>query len=240
MPRGRKPNPQNRKGYFYETEEEAVVKYLTSESKEEKEQIFNDVLYPAFCTMAESIIRRYKLYPPDEYYEETFNDAVSFLMTKLEKFNINSNFKAYSYCGTIIKNYLIYKINIYARNQKKNDSFEVREYELSEDSKYIADDSFNEAYITEVINKTAGQINKMISDPKKYDLNTNEMKVGRALETLLRNWDEMLDTDGSNKFNRSSVSLLLKEMTDMSPKEIKDNSKKFKNVYYKIKDLLSD
>ena len=54
--------------------------------------------------MVESIIRRYKLYPPqDENFDETFNDTLSFLMTKIDRFNPNSGYKAYSYCGTVCK-----------------------------------------------------------------------------------------------------------------------------------------
>ena len=59
--RGRKPG-KNRKGYWYEEQEENFKQYLKCENKEEKERIFNTVLRPAFTKMAESIIRRYNLY----------------------------------------------------------------------------------------------------------------------------------------------------------------------------------
>lgn len=48
-------------------------------------------------------MRRYKLYPPDEEFQETFDDTISFLMTKLYHFDPSTNYKAYSYCGTICK-----------------------------------------------------------------------------------------------------------------------------------------
>ena len=41
--RGRKP--KERKGYFYEKEEEAIVKYINEENADEKNRIFNDVIY---------------------------------------------------------------------------------------------------------------------------------------------------------------------------------------------------
>ena len=94
--RGRK-----RKGYFYEEQEQAVSDYINSHDKLEKNRIFNEWLKPAFTKMIESIIRRYKLYPPDECFDETFNDTISFLMTKIEKFNPDKGYRAYSYCGTI-------------------------------------------------------------------------------------------------------------------------------------------
>ena len=69
--RGRKPK---NKQYFGEEQENAVREYLSCEDKEQKNLIYNEILKPAFEKMIESIIRRYKLYIPDETYEETFHD----------------------------------------------------------------------------------------------------------------------------------------------------------------------
>ena len=68
--RGRKPKTE-RKGYFYEEQEEAVAKYLATNDIDERNEIFNTVLKPAFTKMIESIIRRYKLYVPEEEFDET-------------------------------------------------------------------------------------------------------------------------------------------------------------------------
>ena len=58
----KKHRTRERKGYFYEREEDAVKRYLTCEDETEKNEIFNTILRPAFTKMIESIIRRYKLY----------------------------------------------------------------------------------------------------------------------------------------------------------------------------------
>ena len=49
---------KERKGYFYEEQEEAVKEYLTSKSSARRNEIFNNTLLPAFTIMIESIIRR--------------------------------------------------------------------------------------------------------------------------------------------------------------------------------------
>ena len=116
--RGRK-----RKGYFYEEQEQAVYDYINAQDQIEKNKIFNEWLKPAFTKMIESIIRRYKLYPPDECFDETFNDTISFLMTKIDKFNPNKGYKAYSYCGTICKNYLLFKLNQFKKQQTRQESY---------------------------------------------------------------------------------------------------------------------
>ena len=73
--RGRKP--KERKGYFYEKEEQAIIDYTASDNREEKNKIFNTVLLPALTKMIESIIRRYKLFVPEEEFQQTFNDTIS-------------------------------------------------------------------------------------------------------------------------------------------------------------------
>ena len=84
--RGRKPKTE-RKGYFYEKQEEAVMAYIKSNDQEERNRIFKTILYPAFTKMIESIIRRYKLYVPDEEFDQTFKDTISFLLTKITNFH---------------------------------------------------------------------------------------------------------------------------------------------------------
>jgi len=237
--RGRKPSGK-RKGYFYEEEEEAFVNYLNAPTKEEKDEIFNKKLLPAFTKMTESIIRRYNLYPPDESFQDTFDDTMSFLMTKIENFNPESGYKAYSYCGTIIKNYLIYKINQFAKNQKRNSSYDAYNTEeltdITDTLRYSYDDSSSRiSFLTELMRKTANDILETINDPIKNRLNENQIKVGKALVELLTNWDELFAQMGSDKFNKSSILLFLKETTLLSTKEIRDSMKQYRSMYYLLK-----
>lgn len=242
--RGRKPSGK-RKGYFYEEEEEAFVNYLSATTKEEKDKIFNEKLLPAFTKMTESIIRRYNLYPPDESFQETFDDTISFLMTKIENFNPDSGYKAYSYCGTIIKNYLIYKINQFAKNQKRNSSYDAYNTEelsdITDTMRYSYNDSSSKiAFLTELMSKTAKDIEETINDPINNRLNENQIKVGKALVELLTNWDELFAQMGSDKFNKSSILLFLKETTLLTTKEIRDSMKGFRSMYYILKKQMID
>ncbi len=238
--RGRKPG-KVRKGYWYEEQEEAFAMYLTAETKEEKEKIFNEKLLGPFTKMTESIIRRYNLYPPDESFQETFDDTMSFLMTKIENFNPESGYKSYSYCGTIIKNYLIYKINQFAKNQKRNTSYDSYNSEemntLTDTMRYSYDggNQNNITFLTELMKKTANDINETIEDPVGNKLNENQIKVGKALVELLTNWDELFAQMGSDKFNKSSILFYLKEQTLLTTKDIRDSMKNFKSMYYVLK-----
>jgi len=233
--RGRK----KKKGYFYDEQEEAVKNYIKATTKEEKDKIFNTWLKPAFTKMVESIIRRYNLYLPDEEFTDTFNDTMSFLMTKIEKFNPDMNFKAYSYCGTICKNYLIYKINKFKKNQEKNERYDVIQRDLSNNIRFsYGERTDSVTFLNELISKTCKEIDRIIKNRDKYNLSNDEIRVGRALIELMQNWEDLFAQMGSNKFNKSSILLFLKESTFLTTKQIRDGMKKYKEAYYFLKKQL--
>ena len=243
--RGRKPSA-NKKGYYFgEEEEQAFVDYLTTESVEEKNEIFNTKLRPVFTKMTESIIRRYNLYPPDEDFDTTFNDTLSFLISKIQNYRIGSGYKAYSYCGTIIKNYLIYKVNQYSKNQKRNTSYDAYNTEeltsITDAMKYSYDDSTTRiAFLTELMGRIAGEIEGLINDKENNVLTDNQIIVGKALIYILTHWEEIMENDASYKFNKSSILLYLKEATGLGTEDIRDAMRGYRSLYFIMKNELME
>jgi len=231
--RGRK-----RKGYFYEEQEQAVVDYIQAQTQAEKDRIFNLWLRPAFTKMVESIIRRYKLRPPDEEFEETFNDTISFLMTKIELFNPSKGFKAYSYCGTICKNYLVWKLNNFLKLQSREEGFSEGHEPCPIDSHGDGEEGQNEEFLTNLIKNITDGIRKIIDEQQEPALTHNEQIVGLALINLFENWEELEQELGSNKFNKSAILLYLKELTRLDTPTIRNSMRKYKSAYYEIKKLM--
>lgn len=234
--RGRK-----RKGYFYEDQEQAVIDYINSTSKSEKNKIFNTWLRPAFTKMIESIIRRYKLMPPDEEFEETFNDTISFLMTKIDKFQPDKGFKAFSYCGTICKNYLLWKIDNFKKFQSREESYsDVYETFVNNGKDIVnnAGEPPHEDFLTNLIKNVCDEIRKIINNDTNEQLTHNEEVVGLALINLFENWEELEEELGSNKFNKSAILLYLKELTRLDTPTIRNSMKKYKTAYYSIKKIM--
>ena len=56
-----------------------------------------------------------------------------------------------------------------------------------------------------------------------------------TLINLMTNWDDIFAQMGSNKFNKSSILLFLKETTMLNTKEIRDALKVYKKRYYEVK-----
>lgn len=294
--RGRKP--KERKGYFYEREENAIVQYIRSNNEEKKNQIYNEILHPALSKMIESIIRRYKLFVPDEEFDENFNDTISYLLTKIKHYKpvineyeevetskvrgknkyvfmeeaefrdlqkdvedtapkyvrvpimdtnedsvlyplryfkkVKKKYKAYSYCGTVCRNYLMYKCSQYSKKRKRNTSYDTMFEELNNDSRYSVEEDENYGLAERLVNDTADGIMDILDNYDIYNLTEDEIVVGRALVNLLRNWETILP-EGSNKLQKSAILYSLREETMMTTKQIRDNMKKYFALYAELK-----
>lgn len=236
---------KERKGYFYETQEEAVKEYLTTTDIIKKNDIFNTILMPAFTTMIESIIRRYNLHIPNEEFDETFNDTISFLMSKIEHFDpdkvskkTGKAFKAYSYCGTICKNYLLHKRIEYSKEIERASSYDSMCEELNDDLRYSSHYNDKETLLNDVINGAVFAIKDIMAGNVRGTLTDKEMLVGQALIDLLENWEDILVGDGSNKLNKSTILYHLRETTRLSTKEVRDSMRKYKKAYFGIKEKI--
>jgi len=238
--RGRKPNPNN-KNYFGSEEEKAFQEYLYTEDKEKRDRIFKEKLTPAFTKMIESIIRRYNLFTPSENFEDTFNDTMSFLVTKVSNFKPDKAKKAYSYCGTVCKNYLILKRSQAMKNDKRFLSYDTMYTESNPDNRVVEGnsvgyDSFNRELMFRVMNNIGEVIERGYWD-NGDELSDSEEKVGSALMEILNNWESLfMQMDDTQKFNKTNVLYFIKENTMLSTKAIRDAMKKFKLTYFSVKD----
>ena len=179
--RGRKPS--ERKGYFYEEQEQAVIDYVNSTDEKERNRIYNNILMPAFNKMVESIINRYKLYIPDEEFNETFSDTISFLMTKIHLFNPDSGYKAYSYCGTICKNYLIWRVKTYNKQITRVAKYDEVQNEICDSLRMSYKDNYNKRqFLTELITESANSVENVMTNDKK--LKENEKKIERINQRI--------------------------------------------------------
>jgi hypothetical protein len=222
------PRPRTQKIYFGEDQEKAVVSYLESTDETERNKIFNEYLREPLIIMVESIIRRYKLYRKDMEFEEIHNDTLSFLITKISKFDHTKNHKAYSYFGTICKNYLMGAIQKDTKEQNRSVSYDDISSSIEDrpDLSYTID-AFQLDY-RDVIIKLTNELEEFIENE---DLTENERKLGYALLEIFSNFDKIFQVGDGNKFNKNLILLSLREMTSLSTKEIRISLKRFKKLY---------
>lgn len=233
--RGRKPGTK-RTGYFYEEQEQAFVDYINSTDQTFRNKIFKEKLYPAFTKMIESIIRRYELFTPSEDFSDTFHDTMSFLITKVNNYDVTKGYKVYSYCGTICKNYLILKRTQDMKKREQLLSYDNIFNEKNQDNRI---DDFSKEKFTfhdELIQETVKEIDNFLIDNE--NLNKNDIIVGYALKELLVNWEKIFKRLETNKFNKTSFIYFMKETTNLTTTEIRNSMKKFKFLYFIVKENL--
>ena len=214
--------------YFDIREEDAVINYINSDDQKEKEYIYNTFLRYPLDKMIDSIIRRYKLYRKDMEYRDLHSDTHSFLMTKVEKFKPDKNKKAYSYFGTICKNYLMGQIQKDQREMNRKVSYEDISTSLENRSDLIYYMENDDVDTEKIINVFLSELNIYIQDIK---LNESEIKLGQSLIELFNNYGNIFIGNDNNKFNKNIILLSLREMTNLSTKEIRLYLKKYKNLY---------
>jgi hypothetical protein len=222
------PRPRTQKIYFGEEQEKAVVSYLESTDDAERNKIFNEYLRDPLTIMVESIIRRYKLYRKDFEFIDLHTDTMSFLITKISKFDHTKNHKAYSYFGTICKNYLMGAIQKDQKDMNRTVSYDDISSDIEErpDLTYVIDNTPLD--YKDVIVKLTTTLEEFM---EREDLNENEQKLGYALLEIFGNFDKIFEVGEGNKFNKNLILLSLREMTSLSTKEIRVSIKKFKKMY---------
>jgi hypothetical protein len=156
-------------------------------------------------------------------------------MTKVHKFEAGRGKKAYSYFGTISKNYILGLLIKDEKYLRQTSSYEdmVTYFEDREDLSYVIDnDNF---VMDDFILKLIDGIKEEMEDenlPPKKKLNDNERKVGYSLIYILENWEVAFEGfDGGSKYNKNSVLETMRNYTNLTTKDIRISMKRFKDLY---------
>lgn len=211
--------------YWTIQQEEAIKKYLNSDkSSLESQKEFERDIYPALKTLVENILFTYRLSISDISIEEQINDALGFIMLKLDKFDPNLGYKAYSYFGTIAKRYFIAKKKKLYNNkismveleeldgiELQNDAFSICDTDLEEDSNFF--------FLNMVAEDFESKLNKTeYIDPGVY-------KLGEAIIFLLKNYKKI------NVTSKNQFYFIAREYTGMKTKEITRSLKVLKTMF---------
>ena len=164
-------------------------------------------------------------------------DTHSFLMTKIDKFSPSKEKKAYSYFGTICKNYLMGQILKDQKETNRKISYEDISSDLENNPKMSYDMQFEEGGEKSVINDLIDEIKIVLDEPSLSD---NEYKLGLALHEIFSNYESIFLSSSNNKFNKNLILLSLREMTNLSTKEIRQSIKRYKKLYIGLSNVVDE
>jgi len=230
--------PKIKKNYYDVEEEQAVIDFIEASDHLEKARIYRTKLLKPINKMIESLIRRYHLYPKNETFEDIHADALSYLITKFDKFDHTTGKKSYSYFGTTVKNYIMGEMKKGTKRSSKLIDYESVYEDIIERDDMIYDMHETHVDLLPFIKELSDKIkNELV----KFNESSNEFKIGVSLVELLNNWEDLFgDVKGTSKFNKNLILFYLRNMTGLDTKEIRRGMKVFKTIYTIFKDDYDD
>jgi hypothetical protein len=205
------------KNYFTQETEDAIVAYNLSENFDEKSQIYGDKIHYAFFKLTQNIIHTFKFYYTEvENIEDLQHEVITFLLSKIHRFDPSNGAKAYSYFGTIVKRWLIlYNETNY---KKRVNSVPVSTIEEDNGHSYVIEENnspsdklshndkislFTDLYVEYCTN------NIYTLFPKEADA-----KIADAILELFRKRDNL------EIFNKKALYIYIREMIDAKTPKI--------------------
>jgi len=211
--------------YWSDKQEKAIVEYLKETDDFKRNRIFNSEIYGPLKKLVENIIFTYKLFRADVDVRELQVDCMSFLSTKIEKYDPRTGAKAFAYLGTIAKHYLMgekrsaYKMtkanldideNVEEASSHPGNNYEIKEGEEQKDTNSL------------VFEAIVAKLKQEMGKPK---ILPNDKKVAEAIVYIFENHDML------KIYNKNLVYHLLKERTGLQTKEITYSLSRFKSTY---------
>ena len=204
----RRPKSKN---YFTKETEQAIVRYNNEPDSEVRSNIYRDEIHYAFFKLTENIIHTFKFYYTEvDQIEHLQHEVITFLLSKLHLFNPDNGAKAYSYFGTITKNWLIvYNTKNYKKRILKAPVDELFKddnysYQMGEEKEKDRLSIFIDAYV------------KYVED--RFDIffpKGNDAKVADAILELFRKRENL------EIFNKKALYIYIREIMASHGLEVK-------------------
>jgi len=198
------------KNYFTQETENAIISYNNSVDFEERSRIYYDKIHYAFFKLTENLIHTFKFYHTEvDNIEDLQHEVITFLLSKIHKFDPSKGAKAYSYFGTVAKRYLILSNQkIY---KKKIEVLSVDSIEQDENYSYTIDSDNSTERLSIFLDRFAEYCTEHIYElfPKEQDA-----KIADAVLELFRK-RENLDV-----FNKKALYIFIREQVDVKTPQI--------------------
>ena len=217
--RGRKPK---KKMYFGMEVQDAIVRYnaLDQQKKQgERNKIYQEEIHAAFDKLSENIINTFKFTYFDYGFEDVKAEVVAFMVMNMHKYDHTKGSKAFSYFSVVAKNYLILHNNNNYKKLKMHKSVDVLQTMSSTRDKEVEEDMIH--LTNELVEYFEDNITNIFSRKKDID-------IAYAILELFKKRDEI------ENFNKKSLYILIREMTNVNTIHITSVVNTLKKHYYKL------
>ena len=186
-------NLKQKKNYFTQETEDAIVSYNKTTDPIKKSKIYEDKIHYPFYKLTENIIHTFKFYYTEvENLEDLQHEIITFLLEKIHLFDPSKGAKAYSYFGTIVKRWLI----IY---NEKNYKKQVSNITVNNLNNYSNLDTTDPGFI--ISQKVSKEIDTLLEEEDIYDNVEPETQGFKYDDRLSHFIDLYVDYCTKNIFN---------------------------------------
>jgi len=216
--------------YWTVEQERAIAQFIVEKNIEQKEKIFREDIYKPLKKLVENIIFTYKLFRSDVEIRELQEDCMSFLITKMDRYDPSKGTRAFAFFGTIAKHYLMGEKKVSYKNIQNNISLEgsTAEINLEEGNEDRQMDLESEKVNNVVFREVIKKLELELLNPKVL---LNDKKVMEAI-IFIFNRHEVI-----NIYNKNLLYHLIKERTDLQAKEITYSLTRIRNMYKEFKEM---
>jgi hypothetical protein len=220
------------KVYFGSEAEKAIRDYLKEEDLAKKQKIYLIRIQPAFTKLVENIINMPKFnFKKLGEFQSLHNEVMAHLYFNLERFNprrlskkTRKRVKAFSYFGTVAKNYLVQQSIRASKTDYLHEDHEGNEIDISTLPLLATESLEAEIEMKEFFELLIEHFEK---ERESYQL--DKKKVGDSITYFLKNVEK------ETVFNKKHFYLILREMTGLTAKQITSILNEFKQDYQKIR-----
>lgn len=217
--------------YFGPEVDVKIIEWKATDDIQEKHRIFDTHIRPALTKLIESQIYLYRFYTIDDP-DLLKNECLSNLYEVLPKFDPSKGKKAFSYFNVVSRNWFIWK----TREKKKRLKMEANNF-YGIDHEVVRNDPsiLTNSHQDEVIEKEF-----MVSLFRDMEVwrsllkKPQEIKVLEAIVFLLQN-PQLISI-----YNKKAVFLYIREMTNLTPKQLNHNMNKLKELYVTFRERFNN
>jgi len=225
-----KKKRKSKRLYFGPETDQAIIDYQSTDSTEEKSQLYHDIIQPSFSKLSENLIFIHGFAKNHHSYEALKGDCVSFLFETLQKFDTSRGSKAFSYFNVVAKNWLIIQSKKRVKNKTRHISMsnfkefksqdkemiEMHNHVPSQDMRVIAKENYK--ILDEIFIKIKRKIN-----------NPNEEACMHAIETLFNRIDDL------DFLNKRAIFVYMRDISGLTPKQLSVAMSNIRRHYRDIK-----
>lgn len=212
---------KQKKTYWTNREEEAIVEYQKTQSNE----LYKTIIEPAFKELIKNIFFTYNFNKILKDHELTQHEVLIFLFEKMNNFDASKGYKSFSYFGTVAKRWMLQQRSKVIKNVYIDEDDESRLLNNASIKTYITteNDRRNEENLKTIIEKL-----QQYSD--KFNFEEDDKKVFEIILSILNNYHTM------DIYNKKQLYVLIREATDLPARKITSSLNKIKVVYKQLRE----